>query len=108
MALTFANVLNVPWHVDGHQRKVVYDVTLDDTADPSSGYTINASDIGLRAISHGITTIKTVSGTDNFTSASFTPASTGLSATVIPHDETPAAVAASLENNVLRITAWGH
>ena len=108
MALTFTNVLTVPYHVDGHQRKVVYDVTLDDTSDPSAGYTVNASDLKLNSLSHGITNIKTVTGSINITGTSFTPASSGLSATMIPYDESPAAVSSALTSNIVRLVAWGN
>jgi hypothetical protein len=108
MALTYANALPVPYHVDGAHKKVVVDITLDDTADPSLGYAVSAPSCGLNYFSHGIATLKTVSGTNNLTSLSFVPNAAPQGATMIPFDETPAAVAATLEDNVVRLVAWGN
>ena len=108
MALTYANALPVPYHVDGAHKKVVYDITLDNTADPSAGYTVSAASCGLNYFSHGIATIKTVSGTVNLTGLTFVPAAAPQNATMIPLDETPAAVASALTNNVVRLVAWGN
>jgi hypothetical protein len=108
MALAYANVLDVPYHVDGAHKKTVTDITLDSTADPSAGYTVSAPSCGLNYFSHGIATIKTVTGTVNITGASFVPAAAPQNATMIPVDESPAAVGSSLENVVIRLVAWGN
>ena len=108
MALAYANALPVPYHVDGAHKKVVYDITLDSTADPSAGYAVSASSCGLNYFSHGIATIKTVSGTVNLVALSFVPDAAPQGATMIQFDETPAAVGSSLENNIVRLVAWGN
>lgn len=108
MALSYSNALSVPYLIDGAQKKVVYDVTLDSTSDPSSGYSVSAPSMGLSYFTHGHTQIKTVTGSVNVTSVSFTPGSNPKTATAIPYDESPAAVSSALTNNVIRVTAWGN
>lgn len=109
MALTYANALSIPYIVDGAQKKVVYDITLDDTADPSAGYTVSAASCGLNYFSHGTVDIKSVTGSVNLTGLSFVPNAAPQNATMTPFDEAPQAVSAgALTNNVVRLIAWGN
>jgi len=102
MALTFTNVLEIPYRIVGNQKETVYDVTMDNSY-AEGGETVTPANLGLNSIERSTWSIQKVSGSVNVAAASRYEEKLHL------FDETPAEVAgaANVEGMVLRAVARG-
>lgn len=103
MALTFTNVLSVPYRIVGNQKETVYDVTFDSKY-LEGGESATAANLGLNNIERSTWTVQKVGGTVNVASVSRYEEKLHL------FDETPAEVAseADVSNIVVRGIARGN
>lgn len=109
MSVSVAQAGSKAYYLEGTQKKVIRDVTLDSSY-PTGGETVNASDLGLNWIDTAWAKIKTPGGTVNQVNAEAIVASTGASLVVKVYDETPAEVAdtSDLSSTVVRVQALGY
>lgn len=104
MALTNANVLDLPYRVVGSQREVVYDCTFDSKY-LTGGESLTPADLGLNYFERVVCSIQKIGGTVNVANASYDKAAKTLQL----FDETPAEVAseADVSTIVVRVEARG-
>lgn len=106
MGLTASRVSDpLPYRIIGTQKETVTDVTFD-SAYPTGGEALAASDVGLNKIDSAVCEVKTVGGTVNVANAHYDE----TAGTIVVYDETPAEVGNgnSLASLVVRVRARGY
>lgn len=110
MALSFANVLDKPYHIVGNQKKTVTDCTFDSSY-LSGGEVATAADLGLNYIDNAEAQVTVAANaTDALGNAQFVRSS-GVTGLVKLYDpDVPADVTSgdNLTNCVVRVTAYGY
>lgn len=110
MAATFANVLSLPYHIVGNQKKTVTDVTMD-SAYLTGGEVATAANLGLSHIDHAEAQVTVAANaTDALGNAQFVRSS-GITGLVKLYDpDVPADVTSAddLTGCVVRVTAYGN
>lgn len=110
MAATFANVLSVPYHIVGSQKKTVTDATMDSSY-LSGGEVATAANLGLNYIDHAEAQVTVAANaTDAIGNAQFVRSSglTGLIKLYDPDVPADMTSADDLTGCVVRITAYGN
>lgn len=110
MALTFANVLDKPYHIVGNQKKTVTDATFDSSY-LTGGEVATAANLGLSYIDHAEAQVTVAANaTDALGNAQFVRSSgvTGLVKLYDPDVPADASSGDNVEGCIVRITAYGN
>lgn len=104
MAVSVANVLDVPYRIVGNQKETVYDVTCDNKY-VTLGEPLTFANLGLNYVERAICNIQKVGGSVNVTEAAYDK----TNQKILLYDETPAEVAseADVSNIVVRVVSKG-